>query len=159
MCSILDKYFVLKIWQWSYTSLQIIRKISMSFSHLLVRTILLFIYVVQTITRKWDITFMSYMSSLDYLFYFGYLLGTRGKKNFLPADKTLYPYSYLRVKFCTHTHTRRVGYPRVKLTSLCASRGPNLSKDLCSFHHQFQISTKPYLQTYHLGVSLGQLGG
>jgi len=48
---------------------------SMLVSHLLVQTILS-IYVVQTITRKWDIKFTNYMSSLDYLLYFGYPLGT-----------------------------------------------------------------------------------
>ena len=34
----------------------------------------------------------------------------------LPADKILYPYP--PIKFHTYTLTRRVGYPRVKLTSL-----------------------------------------
>ena len=66
----------------------------MSFSHLLVHTILLFIYVVQTITRKRDITFMSYMSSLDYLFYFGYLLGI------VLAGKNSYPYSTVKITGC-----------------------------------------------------------
>ena len=42
-------------------------------------------------------------------------------KNFtrvLLVGKILYTYPYPRVKFHTHTLTRRVGYPRVKLSSL-----------------------------------------
>jgi len=35
-------------------------------SYLLVQTILLSVYVVYTITRKWDIEFENDMSSLDY---------------------------------------------------------------------------------------------
>ena len=103
--------------QWSYTSLQIISKMSMSLSHLLVHTISLSVYLVHTITRKWDIKFVNDMSSLDYFLYFGY----PRVKNFtraLPAGEILYPYPNPRVKFHTHTLTRRVGYPRVKLPSL-----------------------------------------
>ena len=36
----------------------------------------------------------------------------------LPVGKILYTYPYPRVKFHTHTLTRRVGYSRVKLSSL-----------------------------------------
>ena len=57
------------------------------------------------------------MGSLDYFLYFGYprvKIFTRA----LPADEILYSYPYPRVKFHTHTLTRRVGYPRVKLPSL-----------------------------------------
>ena len=42
------------------------------------------------------------MSSLDYFFVFR-----------VPAGKILYSYTYPRVKFHTHTLTRRVGYPQV----------------------------------------------
>ena len=109
---ILVKYFIKKIQQWSYASLQIISKMSMSFSHLLLHTISLSVYLVHTITKKWDIKFINDMRSLDYFSYFGY----PRVKNFtraLPADKILYPYAYPQVKFHSHILTCRVGYPWV----------------------------------------------
>ena len=81
---------------------------SISFSHLLVHTISLFLYVVHIhkITRKWDIKYTNDMSLLDYLLYFGY-----------PRVK-FYIHIYTRVKLHTHTLTPRVRHPRVKFPSL-----------------------------------------
>ena len=54
------------------------------------------------------------MSSLDFFLYFGYprvKIFTR----VLPAGKILYSYPYSRVKFHTHTLTRRVPAPAGKI--------------------------------------------
>jgi hypothetical protein len=57
------------------------------------------------------------MSLLDYFLYFGYPQ-VKFFTRILPVGKILYTYPYPRVKFHTHTLTRRVGYPRVKLSSI-----------------------------------------
>ena len=88
--------------------------------NLLVHTISLSIYLVHTITRKWDIKFVN--DEYTRLFFvFRVPVGYPRVKIFtrvLPVGKILYTYPYPRVKFHTHTLTRRVGYPRVKLSSL-----------------------------------------
>jgi len=118
--------FHLKMQQWCIHFTTNKKKNVKLFSHLLVHAISLLVYVVHTVTRKWDIKF----KRAYYIIYSisdtnGYPW-VRTLNRALSVGKILYFYPYPRIKFHTHTLTYRIGYshPLVKLQSPVADSDP-----------------------------------